>query len=200
MQKIEKRPSMKDKVARAFGSSHRLANRKQLHHEPLPVTNLDEGVVGWDSQDDPQMPFNFSQLHKWTWVGLLSTITLLTPFASSILSPAIDSLDAEFGNKNATVGSFTVSIYLLGYVVGPVFIAPLSEIYGRKLILTLFNAFFCLWQIGCALAPNLETLIVCRFFSGVGGVACLVGTGHFTSYKGSGQLISVKDSRRQHYR
>jgi MFS family permease len=146
------------------------------------------------------MPFNFSQLHKWTWVGLLSTITLLTPFASSILSPAIDSLDAEFGNQNATVGSFTVSIYLLGYVVGPVFVAPLSEIYGRKLILTLFNAFFCLWQIGCALAPNLETLIVCRFFSGIGGVACLVGTAYFTSYKGSGQLISVKDSRRQHYR
>lgn len=78
------------------------------------------------------MPFNFLQLHKWIWVELLSAITLLTPFASSVLSPAIDSLIAEFGNKNAMVGSFTVSIYLLGYVVGPVFVAPLSEIYGRK--------------------------------------------------------------------
>lgn len=68
----------------------------------------------------------------------------------------------------------TVSIYLLGYVVSPVFIAPLSEIYGRRLILTVANVFFCVWQIGCALAPNIAALIVARFFSGLGGAACLV--------------------------
>ena len=108
------------------------------------------------------------------WVGLLSAITLLTPFSSSILSPAIEDLNREFGNDNAMVGSMTVSIYLLGYVVGPIFIAPMSEIYGRKPVLTISNSFFCIWQIGCAVAPNIETLIVCRFFSGVGGAACLV--------------------------
>jgi len=110
------------------------------------------------------------------WVGLLSIITLLTPFSSSILSPAIDDLSKDFGNSNKIVGSMTVSIYLLGYVVGPIFIAPMSEIYGRKPVLTISNAFFCIWQIGCALAPNIETLIVCRFFSGLGGAACLVST------------------------
>lgn len=150
-------------------------SKEKLRYEILPITNFDEHIVGWQSQDDPEMPFNFPQWHKWIWVGLLSTITLLTPFSSSILSPAIGDLDKEFGNDNAMVGSFTVSIYLLGYVIGPVFIAPLSEIYGRKPVLSLANAFFCLWQIGCALAPNIETLIVCRFFSGFGGVACLVG-------------------------
>lgn len=121
------------------------------------------------------MPFNFSRWHKWIWVWLLSAITLLSPFATSILSPAINTLDADFHNNNATVGSMTVSIYLFGYVIGPVFIGPLSEVYGRKLVLSAANAFFCLWQIGCALAPNVETLIVSRFFSGVGGAACLVG-------------------------
>lgn len=120
------------------------------------------------------MPFNFSSSDKWVWVGLLSAITLLTPFASSILSPAITKLDEEFKNDNEIVGSMTVSIYLLGYVVGPIIIAPLSEIYGRKPVLTAANVFFCLWQIGCALAPNIETLIVSRFFSGVGGAGCLV--------------------------
>jgi MFS family permease len=140
----------------------------------IPVTNLDENIVGWESQDDPEMPFNFSSCHKWLWVGLLSVITFLTPFSSSILSPAIVKLDDEFGKDNAIVGSLTVSIYLLGYVVGPILIAPLSETYGRKIVLTASNVFFCLWQIGCALAPNIETLIVSRFFSGVGGAACLV--------------------------
>ncbi|KAI0908131.1 major facilitator superfamily domain-containing protein [Ustulina deusta] len=136
-------------------------NNPKLRYVPLP------------SQDDPTMPFNFSSRDKWVWVGLLSVITLLTPFASSILSPAIATLDKEFHNDNEIVGSMTVSIYLLGYVVGPIIIAPLSEIYGRKVVLTTANAFFCVWQIGCALAPNIETLIVSRFFSGVGGAGCL---------------------------
>ncbi|TGJ86490.1 hypothetical protein E0Z10_g2244 [Xylaria hypoxylon] len=158
---------------RKFSIAFRRTNGARLRYEPLPITNIDEAIVGWDSQGDTAMPFNFSQWNRWVWVGLLSAMTLLTPFASSILSPAITTLDKEFNNNNAIVGSTTVSIYLLGYVVGPIIIAPLSEIYGRKPVLTAANAFFCVWQIGCALAPNIETLIISRFFSGVGGAGCL---------------------------
>lgn len=149
---------------------------KAIHYEPLPRSMLHENIVGWEGDDDPEVPFNFPKRHRWTWVGLLSIMTLLTPFSSSILSPAIAAIEEEFKVSEPIVGSMTVSIYLLGYVVGPLFVAPLSEMYGRKPVLTGSNAFFCLWQIGCALAPNVETLIVCRFFSGVGGTACLVRT------------------------
>jgi MFS family permease len=129
--------------------------------------------VGWDGQDDPQMPLNFQPMRKWLLVGLLSTITLLTPFASSILSPGISSLMLEFGEKQQIVGSMTVSIYLMGYFVGPMIMAPMSEIYGRRPVLAAANVFFCCWQIGCALAPNIGALIVFRFLSGIGGAGCL---------------------------
>lgn len=148
------------------------------------MTDLDTGIVGWESEDDPAMPFNFSSRQKWSLVSLLSAITLLTPLATSILSPAITILDADFGNANPTLGSMTVSIYLFGYVVGPIFIGPLSEVYGRKPVLATANVFFCLWQIGCALAPDIETLVVARFFSGVGGAACLVRDRSSVSAKG----------------
>lgn len=65
----------------------------------------------------------------------------------------------DFHESNDVVGSMTVSIYLLCYVVGPAFLAPLSEIYGRRPILATANAFFCCWQIGCAFAPNIAALI-----------------------------------------
>ncbi len=120
------------------------------------------------------MPLNFTQNKKWLVVGLVSAITFLTPFASSILSPGIGRLDDEFHNTSTTVGAMTVSIYLLGYVLGPLFLAPLSEIYGRRPILAAANIFFCVWQIGCALAPNIGALIVFRLFSGIGGAGCLV--------------------------
>ncbi|KAI1179089.1 major facilitator superfamily domain-containing protein [Nemania sp. FL0916] len=169
----EKVPMASASPPRRTGFKFWRTDTKEIRYEPLPVTDLAQGIVGWEGQDDPAMPFNFPAKRKWRWVVLLSAITLLTPFASSILGPAINTLDKEFHNDNEIVGSWTVSIYLLGYAVGPIIIAPLSEIYGRKPVLTAANVFFCLWQIGCALAPNIATLIVARFFSGAGGVACL---------------------------
>lgn len=52
-------------------------------------------------------------------------------------------------------------------------LAPLSEIYGRRIVLSLSNWFFVVWQIGCALAPNLASLIVFRLLAGIGGSCCI---------------------------
>lgn len=177
LRRIESQHSLQSKASRVLSRisrrSRKSAKGEGLVHDPLPETNLDEGIVGWDGQDDPAMPLNLPAARKWLLVALLSAITTVTPFASSILSPGISSLMVEFHETNAIVGAMTVSIYLLGYVVGPMFLAPFSEIYGRRPVLTCANIFFCFWQIGCALAPNIEALIIFRFFSGVGGSGCL---------------------------
>lgn len=118
------------------------------------------------------MPLNFSQSRKWIIVGMLSCITFMTPFASSNLAPAIQALAEEYNTTNLTYAAIPVSIFLLGYAVGPLLLSPLSEIYGRNIILTSASAFFCVWLIGCALAQSLDTLIFFRFMCGVGGSAC----------------------------
>jgi MFS family permease len=82
-------------------------------------------------------------------------------------------MDAEFHNDSLLLSSLTVSIFVLGFVCGPLLLAPLSEIYGRRFVLTGANVFFCVWQIGAALSPNLSALIVFRFLAGVGGSGCL---------------------------
>jgi len=58
-------------------------------------------------------------------------------------------------------------------VFGPLVLAPLSEIYGRRIVLSCANWFFVVWQIACALAPNIGSLIVFRFLAGIGGSGCL---------------------------
>ncbi|KAL2019036.1 hypothetical protein VTK56DRAFT_10140 [Thermocarpiscus australiensis] len=173
LNRIETRGSVKSKVSRVLSIVSRKKTRERIPFAPIPTSNLDEGVVGWEGQDDPDMPLNFPRAKKWLIVGLLSAITLLTPLASSILAPGIGSLSREFGNTNEIVGTMTVSIYLLGYVVGPLFLAPLSELYGRRPVLAAANIFFCVWQIGCALAPSIASLIVFRFLSGIGGAGVL---------------------------
>lgn len=49
----------------------------------------------------------------------------------------------------------------------------MSEIYGRRIVLSCANWFFVTWQIGCALAPNITSLIIFRFLAGIGGVGCI---------------------------
>ncbi|KAL7785862.1 major facilitator superfamily domain-containing protein [Trichoderma ceciliae] len=138
----------------------------------IPVTDLEKSIVGWDSQQDPNMPLNFSRGRKWLITILLSAITFMTPFASSILAPSLAALEKDYGVSDITLGSMPVSIFLLGYAIGPLLLSPLSEIYGRNLILISANAWFCIWLVGCALAPSLNTLIFFRFMAGAGGSAC----------------------------
>ncbi|KAL4944130.1 hypothetical protein BDV06DRAFT_188172 [Aspergillus oleicola] len=147
---------------------------KQVPPRPtFPVTDLDQGLIGWDGQDDPSNPQNFAASRKWTLLVLVSLVSLISPLGSTIFSPALRSLADDTGETNQTLLSFTVSIYLIGYVFGPLVLAPLSEIYGRRIVLSCANWFFIVWQIGCALAPNIAGLTVMRFFAGCGGSACI---------------------------
>ncbi|KAL2871676.1 MFS transporter [Aspergillus lucknowensis] len=146
---------------------------KTITAPKLPETDLDRGIVGWDGQDDPAHPLNFPESRKWTLLALVSSVTFISPLASSMFSPALRSLMDDTGVTDQTLLSFSVSIYLLGYTFGPLLLAPLSEIYGRRIVLSSANWFFVVWQIGCALAPNVPALIVFRFFAGIGGSGCI---------------------------
>ncbi|KAF2496338.1 MFS general substrate transporter [Lophium mytilinum] len=148
-------------------------HKDQIEHEKYPETDLDKGIVGWDGQDDPKNPRNFPDFTKWCLLGLVSLITLMSPLASSMFAPGVSFMDADFNNTSTILSSFSVSIFVLGFVLGPLFLSPLSEIYGRRPVLDCSNCFFVIWNLGCALAPNLAALMVMRLLGGIGGSACL---------------------------
>lgn len=140
--------------------------------------DLDSDIVGWESQTDPEMPLNFTNNRRWFLLGLLSSITFISPLASSMFAPGVQFASDEFGNHSAILSSFCVTVFVLGFAVGPLILSPLSEIYGRSIVLSGGNWFFVVWQIGCALAPNLPSLIIFRFLAGIGGSSSLsVGGG-----------------------
>jgi MFS family permease len=61
----------------------------------------------------------------------------------------------------------------MGYALGPLFLAPLSEIYGRYPVIVIscwcFNAFL----IGCSFVNSMPALIILRFLAGTGGSAVM---------------------------
>ncbi|KAI0158313.1 MFS general substrate transporter [Xylariaceae sp. FL1272] len=137
----------------------------------------DPNVVFWDGPDDPANPYNWSTTMKVVNCGLISAQTFFSPLASSIFAPGVPQVLAEFHSDSLEIATFVVSVYLLGFVFGPFFIAPLSEIYGRAPIYHICNVGFVAFSVGCALAPSLNALIVFRFFAGVFGVAPITNGG-----------------------
>ncbi|KAK9234753.1 major facilitator superfamily domain-containing protein [Lipomyces kononenkoae] len=139
--------------------------------EELQLSPLEKDpiIVDWDGPDDPAMALNWPLKKKWTTIVLLSTLTLLTPFASSMFAPSMTQVMQEFHSTNETIASFVVSVYLLGYAFGPLILAPFSELYGRLPVYHITVLLFILFNIACAKSFNLSMLIVFRFLTGVGG-------------------------------
>ncbi|KAI6443916.1 hypothetical protein MCOR17_011305 [Pyricularia oryzae] len=136
----------------------------------------DPNVVWWDGDDDPDNPYNWPEWKKWVNTIFVSTLTFLTPLASSIFAPGVPQLMEEFRITNSELGSFVVSIYILGFALGPLVIAPLSEIYGRSIVYHVCNLGFLAFVIACAVAPSMNSLIAFRFISGIFG-SCPISNG-----------------------
>ena len=129
----------------------------------------DSCIVDWESLDTANKALNWSFKKKWSNMAIISAITLLTPLASSMVAPSVPLILRDFQSSDETIGSLIVSIYILGYAIGPLFLAPLSEVYGRLPVYHICNSFFIVWTIACALAPNIGALLVFRVLAGVAG-------------------------------
>ncbi|KAJ5682167.1 MFS transporter cpaT [Penicillium macrosclerotiorum] len=138
----------------------------------------DPNVVDWDGPDDPENPLNWSAKRKMTATISIALITLLTPLGSSMFAPGVNQLAKDFKIASTELDSFVVSVYLLGYCFGPLLIAPISEMYGRRIVYNVCNLLYVIFTIACAVAPEIGSLIVFRFFAGFAGVCPLtIGAG-----------------------
>ena len=63
------------------------------------------------------------------------------------------------------------SLFILGFGTGPSLWGPLSELYGRKVPLTIGFAIFTIFQIPVAVAQDLQSVLVFRFLQGFFGSA-----------------------------
>lgn len=59
-----------------------------------------------------------------------------------MFAPGVPDLMVEFGSTSEELATFCVSVYVLGFAAGPMFFAPLSEIYGRSIIYNITNVGF----------------------------------------------------------
>ncbi|PMD43141.1 MFS general substrate transporter [Hyaloscypha variabilis F] len=128
-----------------------------------------EFVVDWDGENDPANPMNWPKNKRILQVVFASAITMVTSLAATMVAPGIAQIMEDFHTTNVQIGTLAVSIYLLGFAVGPLIIAPLSELYGRLPAYHVCNLFWMVFTVACAVSTNMPMFVVFRFLAGSAG-------------------------------
>ncbi|ODV59890.1 MFS transporter [Ascoidea rubescens DSM 1968] len=140
--------------------------------------NNHKTIFSWNEDNDQDNPRNWIHKRKLNTIIISSAYTFLSPACSSMLSPAISDISVEFNIQEDVIKSLLVSIFILPWAFVPLFMSPISEMYGRKKLLNYSIWFMFCFNLGCALSKNTTQLIVFRFLAGCGGAAPLaVGAG-----------------------
>ncbi|KAF4946085.1 hypothetical protein F66182_18601, partial [Fusarium sp. NRRL 66182] len=105
-----------------------------------------------------------------SYIILVTHITSVnSAFGTGIAANLMPYISREFNIPNGPQQVLASSLFLLGFVFGPLVFAPLSEEYGRKPILLIGSIGFAAWNMGSALSPNWMALLVFRFLAGTFG-------------------------------
>jgi hypothetical protein len=138
-------------------------------------TEEDPYAVIW-IPNDPRNPQEFSQTLKWFITGAAAIATLAVALVSSAYTGGVAEIEAEFGigSEVATLG---VSLFVLGFAIGPLLWAPLSEMFGRQIVYFFTYLALTAFNCGCAGAKNSWTLIILRFWAGAFGSSPLTNAG-----------------------
>ncbi|KAF2031120.1 putative MFS transporter [Setomelanomma holmii] len=149
----------------------------------LPSTTHDASlsdIVDWEGENDPATPMNWTNLRKFKNISVICYCTFLTPLGSTMFAPAIGQVMTTYHSSNPLLASFVVSVWILGYFFGPLFLGPLSDLYGRLLVYWTCNVLFTIFNVVSALLPSLLALVIFRFLAGTfGGCPITIGAGTF---------------------
>jgi len=116
--------------------------------------------------DDPGNPKNWSKAFKWWCTLVIAVMCFIVAFSSSVITAGIEGVQEEF-DVSRSVTLLSITLFVIGFGIGPMAFAPLSEILGRKIIYVSTLGVSVILIVPCAVAKNIETLLVCRALCGI---------------------------------
>ncbi|KAL2836875.1 major facilitator superfamily domain-containing protein [Aspergillus pseudoustus] len=146
---------------------------EQIRSRPSVVSPQDlENAISKEAQfvtftiGDPSHPYNWPRWYRWYITLVASMLVVCVAFGSSIVTGGLGLIEDKY-DVSLEVAILTCSIMVCGFAVGPLLWSPLSEIIGRRPVYIISLGLYVIFNIPCALAPNIGGLLVCRFLCGV---------------------------------
>ncbi|CAO1623447.1 unnamed protein product [Sympodiomycopsis kandeliae] len=136
-------------------------------------------LVGFEN-GDPENPRNWSKAKKYFLVFFCSYLNVCVASQASAYSTGSSGIEEEFGVSSEVV-TLGLSLYVLGFAIGPPIVAPLSEQFGRKPVYLVCWTLWVLMSFPIAFSPSIEGVIICRFLAGLFASPPLSNTGGVVS-------------------
>lgn len=130
--------------------------------DPQTGVRLVQFVVG-----DAKNPKNIAKSTKWIYTAILGFICYIVALGSAIVTGDLERPQAYFGVSEEVIILASVTVFVIGFGVGPMVFAPLSEEIGRRPVYLYTLGFALVFVVPCGAAKNIETLIVCRLIDGI---------------------------------
>ncbi|KAF9815811.1 hypothetical protein IEO21_04323 [Rhodonia placenta] len=128
--------------------------------------------------DDKENPRRWNTWFKgFIVVWICFNAFTITCYASTYLD-AVPYVQELF-HVGSTVAKLGFTFYAGACGIGPLFLAPLCELYGRKWVYVGSALGWTAFQVGAARAENTATILICRFF------AAFLGTASFSNAAGT---------------
>ncbi|MDN0084139.1 multidrug effflux MFS transporter [Crenobacter sp. SG2305] len=106
---------------------------------------------------------------------LLAALSAIGPFSIDTFLPAMRAIGASLGASPVAIQQ-ALTVYLFCYALMMLWHGSISDAIGRRPVVLATTLLFGLASVGCALAPNLETLLALRAVQGLcGGAGLIVG-------------------------
>lgn len=115
---------------------------------------------------DLSNPKNWGHGYKWWCTMVVALTCFCVAFNSAVITADIVGVSETF-SVSEEVALLPITLFVVGFGVGPLVFAPISEMYGRKVVYVTTLAVGVIFIIPCAVATNIETLLICRLIDGI---------------------------------
>jgi len=156
--------------SRTHPHTHAQKNRLPVNGSETSEGDLEKGreqhefvTFTFADSDNPQ---NWSNLYRWYVTIVVSMLVVCVAYGSAIVTGGLGLIEDKY-DVSLEVAILTCSIMVCGFAVGPLLWSPLSEIIGQRPVYIISLSLYTIFNIPCALSPNIGGLLVCRFLCGV---------------------------------
>ncbi|RAH48941.1 MFS general substrate transporter [Aspergillus brunneoviolaceus CBS 621.78] len=149
------------------------AEKQEPHRQHLTFATDLSFLLGSHPVPPPKLkhlesPYEWTRHYKGVLTGVSCIATLFASFAASCYSPGAAQMEAEW-HVSQVASLVGITTFTSGFAIGPMFLAPFSEIYGRKPVFIATAILFTICQVCCAVTRLYSGMLVARFFCGIGG-------------------------------
>ncbi|KAF8342986.1 putative vitamin B6 transporter [Cantharellus anzutake] len=131
-------------------------------------TGLPIGISDAFTFNHPYHPIHWPTWKRWCISIVYCTLQVFVTIRSTNYLSVLPLIQEKWGGSLQVI-TLGQSMFIVGAGCGPIFLGPLSDIWGRKWVYVCFTYLYALVSVGTAIPNGLPMLIIFMFLSGVTG-------------------------------